>query len=151
MSFSSISPFSLRRPPRTKKVDQIASQRAPRPPQKAPQSSPGPPKGAPGAPQETPKTTLGAFHADLGLSRVPLGVLSGVSGLIFEPPRPTLLLFLGCFGASDWYLFSSGPRVQDLESRVQRSGSGREGYTEAWPQGIEESRNQGPGGMCVAL
>ena len=151
MSFSSISPFSLRRPSRTKKVNPIASQRTPRPPQKASRSSPGPPRGAPGAPQETPKTTLGAFQADLWLSRGPLGVLSGVSGLIFEAPRPTFLLFFCSFGASKWYLFSSGPRVWDLESRVQRSGSRREGYTEAWPQGIEESRNQGPGGMCVAL
>ena len=133
MSFSSMSPFSLRRPPRTKKFDQKAPKITPRALPKAPQSSPGASKGSPGASQETPKTTPER-------SKQTFGRPGGLSGC-FRASQASFLslrdLFVCCFCAVSVpqnsmvsflffsLLFSlfSRPSAQGPGSKVEGSGS----------------------------
>ena len=101
-------PTRPRSPKRCPNSPKKCSQSIPKGSPEQPRSSQGRPRSIPGDPQNHPR----AFQADLWPSRRPLGVLSDVSGLIFEPPRPIYLLFLCCFRASNSmvsFLFFSLP------------------------------------------
>ena len=86
-SNSSFSLFSWWKPPWDTKLTSKSSKCSAQAPQMVPQRSPGALKSVPGEFQKPPKTTPREHFGDPWASKNPQGVVLGVSGPHFGPPR----------------------------------------------------------------